>query len=67
MNTVTGTLVKDVLALAFFAVSTAGLVIMLGTESANLMPALMVLAFMTPMVASAAVKLKRDLDRELRA
>lgn len=55
------TLVRDLLWLVMMTLATAVLVIQLGANSASLMPALAVLAFMTPMVASAAVQLHRDL------
>lgn len=59
--------IKDSVILAFFAGSTATLVVMLGLNSPNLAPALLVLAMMTPLVCSAAVQLKRDISRELEA
>lgn len=65
-------LMQDSLQLALMSLLTAGLVFQLGTHSDSLMPALAVLAFMTPMVASAAVQWHRDLrqrirDREMKA
>lgn len=53
---------RDALLFVLIATATAGLVIMLGTASENLLPALAVLAFMTPVVASAAVQLHRDVQ-----
>lgn len=56
-------LVRDAVKLVLVSLVTAGLVFQLGVHSINLMPALVVLALMTPMVASFAVQLYRDLNR----
>lgn len=57
------TLARDSLWLVLMSLVAATLVFQLAASSNNLLPALAVLAFMTPVVASTAVQLYRDLDR----